>query len=251
MPEKRKRDQFPGSFVVYGRNPVSAAIDSKRIRRLFVSPKKRDDILVRKALSIPVEVGYMEDGALGDLCHSGSHQGFVAVVPEMPEISLQSFLSSLKKADPVLLILDGIEDPNNLGSLLRSADALGASAIIIKSRGQTPLTPTVAKVSTGAYNYVPVISVPNLSGAIRELKKNGFWIVATDGSGTLEYDEIDYSGPIAVVIGSEGFGVSRLVRENSDFIAKIPMVGHVNSLNAAVAGALFLGAINIKRKQKK
>ena len=119
--------------------------------------------------------------------------------------------------------------------------------IIMKKRNEVPLNSTVAKVSTGAICYEKVASVPNLSQAIRKLKDNGFWVVTSDGSGTTNYDEIDYKCPIALVVGSEGFGVSRLLVRDSDFVAKIPMVGHVNSLNASVATAVFLAQISSSR----
>ncbi len=253
MHKKKKRERpFPGNIIVSGRNAVAASIEAGSVEHLFVSYKRKGDRLLELAALKGVEAGYLEEDKLGDLCHSSNHQGFVAVCRYVAPLSLEAILGRLKgKKDPLLIILDGIEDPVNLGSLLRSADALGADALITKERGQAPLTEAAAKVSTGAFNYVPIVTVPNLTGCIRTLKENGYWIVATDAKAKTDYDEVDYSGKMAIVIGSEGFGISRLVKENSDFIVKIPLVGHVNSLNAAVAGALFMAVATLKRNESK
>lgn len=253
MPKKKGRGRpCEGHLVVYGRNAVRASLEATGAERLFVSPKRKGDPLIALAESKGVDWGYLDDNKLGDLCQSGSHQGYAAVVKSMPPLTLDSLLRRVEgKKDPLFLMLDGIEDPVNLGSLLRSADALGCDGLIMKERGQAPLNQTAAKVSTGAFNYVPIAAVPNLSGAIRFLKERGFWVVAADMHGTMDYDEPDYSGKMAIVIGSEGFGISRLVKENSDFLVKIPMSGHVNSLNAAVAGALMLAIASLKRCRSK
>jgi 23S rRNA (guanosine2251-2'-O)-methyltransferase len=146
------------------------------------------------------------------------------------------------------LILDGIEDPQNFGAILRSVDAFGVDGVIIKKRNEVPLNATVAKVSTGAINWVKVAMVSNLSQAIQTLKDHGYWIVASDGSGKQDYDTVDYKSPIGLVVGSEGFGIAPLVLKNSDFIVKIPMTGHVNSLNASVASAILISEIVRSRK---
>ena len=144
-------------------------------------------------------------------------------------------------------MLDGISDPHNLGAILRSADAFGADGIIVKKHGQAPLNATVAKVSTGAIDFVPVCQVTNLTQAIKELKDEGFWIVSSDGKANLDLNQLDYKFPTVLIVGSEGEGVSRLVLQNSDYITKINMVGHVNSLNASVACAIYLSTIHYKR----
>ena len=144
-------------------------------------------------------------------------------------------------------MLDGINDPHNLGAILRSADAFGADGVIVKKHGQAPLNATVAKVSTGAIDFVPVCQVTNLTQTINELKKNGYWVVSSDGSAKMDLNDIDYKFPTVLVVGSEGEGISRLILENSDYITKINMVGHVNSLNASVACAIYLSTIHYKR----
>lgn len=138
------------------------------------------------------------------------------------------------------MILDGLEDPHNLGAILRSADATGADAIIIPKNRSVSLNQTVAKVSTGAIEYVDVVQVTNLTQTIQELKKQGYWVVGLELDGSIYYDEQDYKGNIAIVVGSEGKGISRLVKENCDVLVKIPMYGKVNSLNASVSAGLIL-----------
>ena len=155
---------------------------------------------------------------------------------------------AIRVLQPDIVILDGIEDPANLGAILRSCDAFGVDGVIIKNTGGVSLNSTVAKVSTGAVMYVPVCGVANLSQAISELKDSRYWIIASDGSATKDYDEVDYKGPVALVVGSEGFGISRLVLQNSDLVVKIPMVGHVNSLNASVATGILLSQVALSRK---
>ena len=140
-------------------------------------------------------------------------------------------------------ILDGIEDPHNLGAMIRTADQVGAHGIIIPKRRAVGLTATVAKSSAGAINYVPVCQIGSINQTLQRLKDNGFWVVSTDGSSTIDYSKLTYDFPVALVIGSEGKGVSQLVIKNSDYVVKIPQYGHVNSLNASVAAGILLSRI--------
>ena len=178
-----------------------------------------------------------------------NHQGIVAKVEEYSYLSLDELINKNKdNPNSLLVLLDGIEDPHNLGAILRSVDAFGANGVIISTNRQVGLTPTVAKVSTGAIEYVDVCQVVNLNQAIKRLKDEGYWIVASDGEAKLDYRQVDYKDMKTVlIVGSEGFGVSKLLLKNSDLIVKIPMVGHVNSLNASVACAIFLAQIYNKR----
>ena len=236
------------SIIIYGKNAVREAVASGCATGLKVVKRFEQDMIVQqaKAKKIPVELG--EEPELTRIAKNPSHQGFLAICKGWKNYTIEELIESSKRsAYPLLLILDGIEDPHNLGAILRSCDAFGIDGIIMKKRNEVPLNSTVAKVSTGAICYEKVASVPNLSQAIRKLKDNGFWVVTSDGSGTTNYDEIDYKCPIALVVGSEGFGVSRLLVRDSDFVAKIPMVGHVNSLNASVATAVFLAQISSSR----
>jgi 23S rRNA (guanosine2251-2'-O)-methyltransferase len=173
-----------------------------------------------------------------------NHQGIVCLVDEYKYLSLKQMIEKLKnKENPLIVMLDGIEDPHNFGAILRSVDAFGADGVIIADNRQVKVNATVAKVSTGAIEYVDVALVTNLNQAIKELKDNGYWVVSSDGEATLDYRQVDYNMKTVLVVGSEGFGISKLVLKNSDFVVKIPMVGHVNSLNASVAAALFLAQI--------
>ena len=239
-------------YYVYGRNTTRECLHSQTALRVFTRARFQNDPLIKEALKLGVEVSYKDDKELDRLAGKGNHQGFVCLAKAPELLPLKSLIQIAKaKQDPLLLILDGIEDPANLGAILRSCDAFGVDGVVLKNTGNVTLNATVAKVSTGAVAYVPVASVPNLSQALSELKDAGFWIVASDGSATQNYDEIDYSGPIGLIVGSEGFGVSKLVLQRSDFIVKIPMFGHVNSLNASVATGILLSQILSFRAHKK
>ena len=236
------------SIIIYGKNAVREAVASGCATGLKVVKRFEQDMIVQQAKAKKIPVELVEEPELTRIAKNPSHQGFLAICKGWKNYTIEELIESSKRsAYPLLLILDGIEDPHNLGAILRSCDAFGIDGIIMKKRNEVPLNSTVAKVSTGAICYEKVASVPNLSQAIRKLKDNGFWVVTSDGSGTMNYDEIDYKCPIALVVGSEGFGVSRLLVRDSDFVAKIPMVGHVNSLNASVATAVFLAQISSSR----
>lgn len=237
------------STVIYGKNAIANALEAHRVEKLFISARLKEDQFTKKLSLNKVNVLYVSDERLSSLAKANNHQGFVAYVKDYETVSLSDLLSKAKgQKEPLILMLDGIEDPHNLGAIIRSADAFGVTGIIMKSHGEVPLNGTVAKVSTGAINFVDVAIVNNLSNAIKTLQDNGFWVVSSDGEAKTNYDEIDYKCPICVVIGSEGFGISRLVVKNSDFVVKIPMYGHVNSLNASVATSIFLSMIDHLRR---
>src|SRR5574344_993579 len=237
------------STIIFGKNPVRSALGANHVKTFIVSRRLSDDPLVMLARSSHVEVRLVDERELDHLTDSAVHQGFAAIVKPYGTISLDDLLRGIQKPYPLILILDGIEDPHNLGAILRSADAFGADGIILKSHGEVPLNGTVAKVSTGAIDYVKTAVVTNLSQAIEKLKAQGFWIVASDGSAKQNYDEVDYRCPIGLVVGSEGFGISPLLLKRSDFVVKIPMFGHVNSLNASVATGILLSEIALQRSQ--
>ncbi len=237
------------SNIVYGKNPVEAAVNANHVKTLYVAERLKSDSFAIKLASQGAKVKYVSDMELEKLAQTKFTQGYVAEVDEYKFYSLSELINDAKKKQfPLIAMLDGIEDPHNLGAILRSADAFGVDGIIIKKKGQVPLNSTVAKVSTGAIEYVKVCEVANLSQAIKTLKDNGYWIVATDGLATQNYDDIDYKSPICVIIGSEGFGISQLVLRNSDFIVKIPMYGHVNSLNASNAACTLFAQIDHNRR---
>lgn len=230
---------------IYGRNTVLSALKENKVKTIYITDNfnfKPINELISNSNSFGIK--FVSKNDLDKLSQYGNHQGVVAEVEEYQYCSLNDLVAKANESKyPLLIILDGVKDPHNLGAILRCADAYGANGIIIKKNGQVQVNSTVAKVSTGAIDYVPICQVTNLVQTITTLKKHGYWIVASDGSAKEDYRKVDYRSPIALVIGSEGEGISRLVLQNSDFITKIPMVGHVNSLNASVATAVYLAQI--------
>ena len=236
-------------YIIAGRNAAREIILSGNAKTVFLRENLKGDqiALLAKEKGIPTQF-LRGDSDLTRLCGTSHHQGIAVEAKPFGYYPLSDIIRGCQgKQNSTILLLDGIEDPNNLGAILRSCDAFGVDGVVLKSHGEVGLTPTVAKVSTGAISYVKVASVSNLSQAISELKDAGYWIVASEGSASLSYEDVDYSGKIALVVGSEGFGISKLVLSRSDFIVKIPMVGHVNSLNAATAAGIFLAFISHKR----
>lgn len=230
--------------LIYGRNPVREALKTKRTKRIFITPSfsQREILdlisenLVPKVIKSNKELDALTSGA--------SHQGIAAEIKPYEYFSLEYLLAQAKKVtNPIIVILDGINDPHNMGAILRSADIFGAIGVIISKHHQVSLSSTVAKTSAGAINYVPVCLVNNINQTIDILKKNGFWVVSTDGSGQTSYLDLKYDFPVALVIGSEGEGISPLTLKNSDYVVKIPMYGKVNSLNASVAAGILLAKI--------
>jgi len=214
------------------------------VRKLILNkanPWKEGEDLA-KAGKIAVE--YIDLKKMDQLAQ-GSHQGCMIEIDDFKTYTLQEILKGAKE-DAIIVLLDGLEDPHNLGAILRSADAAGIDGIVIPKHRSVSLTPTVAKVSTGAIDTVKTAEVTNLNQTIIDLKKLGFWIYGTGmGKDARDYRTVDYKGKIALVIGSEGDGISRLVKENCDFIVKLPMMGSVQSLNASVAaGILFYEVLN-------
>ena len=171
-----------------------------------------------------------------------NHQGVVAIVPPFDYSEVEEILEDAKnkEEDPFILILDGIEDPHNLGSIIRTAETAGVHGIIIPKRRNAAVNSTVVKVSAGATTYMKVARVNNINETIRMLKEEGLWIIGTDGDAKTYYYNQDLKGPIAIIIGSEGFGMSKLVKENSDILVKIPMQGKITSLNASVSAGIIM-----------
>lgn len=237
--------------IVTGKNTVREAVSSGCATKVITLERFQRDPIVVMAQAKKISVELAKDDELTRIAKNPSHQGFVAICKEWRNYSIGELIEDSKNSKyPLLLILDGIEDPHNLGAILRSCDAFGVDGIIMKKKNEVPLNSTVAKVSTGAICYSKVATVSNLSQAIRKLKENGFWVVSSDGTANTSYDTIDYKCPIALIVGSEGFGVSRLLLRDSDFVTKIPMVGHVNSLNASVATGIFLAQISSLRNRE-
>ena len=222
-----------------------SSLGENRVEKVFVDHRFNDRNILDKLKTKRIPIERLDKSGLDKLADGGLHQGIVAVVLNFRYFSLEEILaSSQTKKFPLVVVLDSLKDPHNLGAILRTCDAFGVDGVIIKKHDQVPLNATVAKVSTGAINFVKVSEVTNLSTALQTLKNNGFWIVSTDGSAPNTYQEIDYQRPIALVLGSEGNGVSNLLLKRSDYVVKIPMSGHVNSLNVSVAAGILIAHIN-------
>jgi 23S rRNA (guanosine2251-2'-O)-methyltransferase len=240
---------------IEGRNAVLEAFRSgKTIDKLYVLDGCQDGpvkSITREAQKSDTIVYYVTKERLDQLSETGKHQGVIAVSAAYAYAEVEDILEAAKAKGetPFLFLLDGIEDPHNLGAILRTANLCGAHGVIIPKRRAVGLTPTVAKTSAGAINYTPVAKVTNLTDTIRKLKDQGMWFVCADMGGTEMYD-LDLTGPIGLVIGNEGEGVSKLVKENCDMIASIPMKGDIDSLNASVACGVMAYEIVRQRIKK-
>ena len=232
--------------VIAGRNSVGEALKSGRpLNKLLIAKGERQGSL-RELAGIAKDKGILvqevEPQRLAQLAPGQRHQGVVAMASPVEYAEVEDILAAAeaKGEAPLLVVLDELEDPHNLGAVLRSVDAAGAHGVIIPKRRSCPLSTTVAKTSAGAVEYVPVARVSNLAQTLDKLKKAGIWIAGCDMDGTENYFEASLKGPLALVIGGEGRGLGRLVKEHCDFLVRIPMQGHVNSLNASVACSLVL-----------
>lgn len=243
------------TLVIEGRNAVLEAFRSGRtIDKLFVLDGCQDGpvrTIVREAKKHGTLLNFVGKERLNQLSQTGKHQGVIAYAAayDYAEIDDMLKLAGERGEDPFLFILDGIEDPHNLGAIIRTANIVGAHGVIIPKRRAAGLTATVAKTSAGALNYTPVAKVTNLVKTIEELKEKGLWFVCADMDGETMYD-LNLTGPVGFVIGNEGEGVSRLVKEKCDFIAGIPMKGEITSLNASVAGGVLAYEILRQRMHK-
>lgn len=223
-------------MYIYGKNVAKETLkESRDVKEVYLSTNFSDNEIINLLKKNNVIIKYCKQFEL-DKMVDGNHQGIVLKVPDYEYADIDELLVN---AAPFLVILDHLEDPHNFGAIIRTCEAAGVDGIVIPKNRSVEVNSTVMKTSTGALNRVKIAQVTNLNNTIDYLKKKGFWIVGTDMDGT-PYTEVDYKGPIAIVTGSEGFGMSRLVKENCDFIATIPMYGEVNSLNASVATAIII-----------
>lgn len=231
-------------FTIEGRNAVIEAFRSgKTIDKLFVLDGCQDGPIMtikREAKKQNVMMKFVTKERLDQMSETGKHQGVIAIAAAYEYAEVEDMLKAAKEKGeaPFLILLDNIEDPHNLGAIIRTANLAGAHGVIIPKNRAVGLTATVAKCSAGALNYTPVAKVTNLSQTIEDLKKEGLWFVCADMGGTVMYD-LNLKGPIGLVIGSEGEGVGRLVKEKCDMVAGIPMKGDIDSLNASVAAGVL------------
>jgi 23S rRNA (guanosine2251-2'-O)-methyltransferase len=237
-------------MIVYGINPVLEALRAGRVKALRIAG--RDDERMRELLAFAATHGIAPERVTNDVltrqAKGGVHQGVVADVDESSEYSVEDLVRGAR-ADPLILVLDGIEDPHNLGAILRSADATGVDGVIVQARRSAARSSVAAKASAGAIAHVKIAEVVNIARSLDELKELGVWIVGLASEASMAYDTVDFSSPTAIVLGAEGQGLRRLVREKCDLMASIPMHGHVGSINVSVAaGVVLFEAVRQRRK---
>ena len=227
---------------IYGKNVAIEKLKSNdKINKVYLSNKFNDKEILNLLEKRNINAKMLDNRDLDKMC-KGLHQGIILDVEDVKTYTFDEVIPHIDKEYPLVVILDHLEDPHNLGAIIRTSEAFGVDAIILPNDRSVQITSTVVKTSVGTIEKIKIINVPNLNNTIKKLKDYGYWIVGTDMNGT-DYTTIDYKTKIALVIGNEGKGISRLVSENCDYIAKIPMKGTVNSLNASVACGIFLSEI--------
>ena len=256
-PDKRQ-ESFRGEVdenVIFGRNAVKELLASGRdIDKMFIQSGEREgsvNLLIGIASERKIPIIEAERAKLDSLCLGAHHQGVVAIAAERNYSSVEEILAYAeeKGEKPFVIILDGIEDPHNLGAIIRSAECSGAHGVIIPKRRAVGLTSTAAKASAGAIEHMRVAKVTNLATTIDELKEKGLWIYAADMDGESYYDT-DLTGAVGLVMGSEGFGISRLVKEKCDITVSIPLYGNVNSMNVSCAAAVLMTEVARQKNRK-
>ena len=251
------KENFNYSFddQIEGRNSVIELLESdKDINKIYIEKgEKKGSIhkIIAKAKERGIVLVETEKNKLRQMAQTDNYQGVIAIVPPYEYCNVQDILEEAKSKNekPFILILDGIEDPHNLGAIIRTAETAGVHGIIIPKRRAASVNSTVNKVSAGAVEYMKIVRVNNINDTIRYLKDNGVWIIGTDMNATKYYYEEDFKGSVAIVIGSEGFGMSRLVKENCDLLVKIPMEGKITSLNASVSAGITIYEV-VKQRNK-
>ena len=242
--------------IIAGRNAVFEALSSKRpVNKIFIKMGLQGGSLGKilaaaQGAAVPVE--YVQPEKLDRMAPGMRHQGIVALASPIAFSSLETVLerAASRNEIPFLLLLDELQDPQNVGALIRSADAAGVHGVLLPRRRSCPLNMVVAKISAGAVNYVPVVQIGNIVQTLRRLKEQGFWVVGADMEGDSLYFETDLDRPLVLVVGAEGKGMGHLVKENCDMLVRIPMQGGVNSLNASAAGAILMYEVVRQRMQK-
>ena len=233
-------------MLVYGKNVAKEFLEkNKNIKKIYLQDNFNDNFINSLIEKNNIKVNYVRKNELDRLA-KGNHQGIILDVDDFVYSNIDDFIDI---NDAFVVILDHIEDPHNLGAIIRTSEAAGVDGIIIPKNRSVEVNATVMKTSAGAIENIKVASVTNLKHTIDRLKNNGYWIIGTDMIDSADYKDIDYSGKVALVVGNEGNGMSRIVRESCDFIARIPMYGKVNSLNASVAAGIMIYEV-IRNKRK-
>lgn len=237
--------ELPEDLII-GRNAIIEALRSGRgLNRLWLAGGSREGS-VKEIIALAKERGltvdFVDRSKIDQLAGGHRHQGAVAWAAPVDYVELEDILAAAeaKGRPPFLLLLDELEDPHNLGALLRTADAVGVDGVLIPRRRSCPLSATVAKTSAGAVEYVPVARIGNVVQTLKKLKEQGLWVAGADMDGAVDYSEADFTGGLVIVVGGEGHGVSRLTKENCDIVVRLPMIGKINSLNASVAGSILM-----------
>lgn len=232
---------------VYGRNVAKELINNnKKIKKAYLLENLKSSDIDLELKKMNVNITYLNNNQINRL-EKNNHQGIVLEIDDFKYLTEKEMLSNLPN-NPFIVILDHLEDPHNFGAIIRTCEAAGVDFIIIPKNRSVSVNSTVMKTSMGAVDNVNVVEVTNLNNTINKLKKAGIWIVGTDMENSVSFETIDYTVPIAIVIGSEGFGMSNLVKKNCDFIANIPMYGKINSLNASVAAGIIIYEVVKQRK---
>ena len=252
--ENKERTDKSYDDIVEGRNPVMELLEAgKDINKIFVQAGEKNGSITKiiaKAKEKRVVMVEVQKSKLDEMSETKNHQGVIAIVPPFEYCDVYDILeyAKAKNEKPFIVILDGIEDPHNLGSIIRTAETAGAHGIIIPKRRAASVNATVAKTSAGAVEYVKIARVSNINETIKYLKENGVWIYGTDGEANSMYYNQDFMDSTAIIIGSEGFGMSDLVKKNCDGLVKIPMKGKINSLNASVSAGIVMYEIVKQRR---
>lgn len=235
------------NMYVFGRNVAKELLKNKRqIKSAYLMNDFKEEEILTLLSENNVKVNYLSKKDM-DRLERGNHQGVILDVMEYKYYSEDKMFKELP-SNPFIIILDHLEDPHNFGAIIRTAEAAGVDYIIIPKDRSVSVNSTVMKTSVGALDNMKIVMVTNLNNTIKKLKESGIWVVGTDIEDSVPYDEIDYKTPIALIVGSEGFGMSNLVRKNCDFIARIPMNGKINSLNASVAAGIMIYEVVRQRK---
>lgn len=238
-----KREGSTDSLLICGRNSVSEFLKSRGVRKVFLKEGKKDDRLLSLAAlaekqGVPVEE--VKEDRLDDMAGGVVHQGIAALLKPYEYADLDRVLSDWEGKSPILILLDGLEDVRNLGAIVRTAECAGAAAVLLPKHKSPPVTAAAMKTAAGAFAYLPVCQTGNIRQTLEMLKEKGFWVVGADMDGESLYYDANLKGPLVIVMGAEGKGVSPLTRKMCDFCVRIPMKGHVSSLNVSVAAALLI-----------
>lgn len=234
-------------MYVFGKNVAKELISNKRdIKKAYLSKNMIDSSIDESLKKLNIKISYLNKNEL-DKMENGNHQGVILEIPDFSYLTESDMFNNMGD-NPFILILDHISDPHNFGAIIRTAEAASADFIVIPKDRSVKVNSTVMKTSAGALNNVKIVQVTNINNLINKLKKKGVWVVGTDMESDVSYDSVDYNMPVALIIGSEGFGISNLVRKNCDYVVFIPMFGKINSLNASVAAGILMYEVVRQRK---